>query len=108
MATISEKMTEVDKRIRETLSKVEADGGASVVLKAVMREFDKKSKKAMAGLKGANEQTVRDHVIELEQAADSAKAAAEADTGIGNTTRQAVLDAHMAICLVKADECSVG
>ena len=38
----------------------------------------------------------------LEQAGDSAKAAAEADTGVADATRQAVLDAHLAICVAKA------
>jgi hypothetical protein len=42
-------------------------------------------------------------VIELEQAGDSAKAAAEADPGITDATRQAVLDAHLAICILKTE-----
>jgi hypothetical protein len=41
-------------------------------------------------------------VIELEQAGDSANAAAEADTGAGARTREQVLDAHLAICMLKA------
>ncbi len=44
------------------------------------------------------------HVVpvgEVEQAADSAKAAAEADPGISDSTRQAVVDAHLAICILK-------
>ncbi len=40
-------------------------------------------------------------VIELEQAGDSAKAAAEADSGISRTTQDAVLEAHLAICVAK-------
>jgi hypothetical protein len=40
--------------------------------------------------------------MELEQAGDSAKAAAEADTGLSRDTRQAVLAAHLAICQLKA------
>ena len=40
-------------------------------------------------------------MIELEQAGDSAKAAAEADTGVADATRQAVLDADLAICVAK-------
>jgi hypothetical protein len=38
----------------------------------------------------------------LEQAGDSAKAAAEADPGVGGAGRQAVLEAHLAICMLKA------
>jgi hypothetical protein len=36
------------------------------------------------------------------QAGDSAKAAAEADTQAGERTREFVLDAHLAICMLKA------
>jgi hypothetical protein len=69
------------------------------VLVAVVREFDSKADKA-------NRQTnsngaARDAVIELEQAGDSAKAAAEADPGLGEAAREAVLDAHLAICILK-------
>ena len=42
-------------------------------------------------------------VIELEQAGDSAKAAAEADAGLSEGARKAVLDAHLAICVTKAE-----
>ena len=44
----------------------------------------------------------REAVVELEQAGDSAKAAAEADSGAGEATRQAVLDAHLSICMLKS------
>jgi len=44
----------------------------------------------------------RDSVIELEQAGDSAKAAAEADTGLSGDARESVLAAHLAICKLKA------
>lgn len=79
----------------------EADDGASVVLVAVVREFDSKADKAN-GQAGGNG-SARDAVIELEQAGDSAKAAAEADPGLSESTRQAVLDAHLAICILKTE-----
>jgi hypothetical protein len=41
-------------------------------------------------------------VIELEQAGDSAKAAAEADPSAAERTKELVLDAHLAICMLKA------
>jgi hypothetical protein len=40
-------------------------------------------------------------VIELEQAGDSAKVAVEADLGVSPATRDAVLEAHLAICIAK-------
>jgi hypothetical protein len=65
------------------------------VLLAVVSEFASKAQKAV----GLNDQ--RTAVIELEQAGDSAKAAAEADPGASAATRDAVLDAHMSICIAK-------
>jgi hypothetical protein len=78
------------------LASVRADQGASPVLLAVMNEFANKAEKAT--------QSDDEHaaVIELEQAGDSAKVAAEADPGVADSTRQAVLDAHLAICIAKA------
>ena len=73
-----------------------ADEGASPVLIAVMTEFAKKADKAAAS------DDERMAVVEFEQAGDSAKAAVEADTGVSDATRQAVLDAHLAICVAKA------
>lgn len=66
------------------------------VLVAVVREFANKADKALA----ANDARVA--VIELEQAGDSAKAAVEADAAVAQETTSAVLDAHLAICLLKA------
>ena len=91
---------EVVDKITDALRQVEADGGASPVLVAVVREFQSKlakaEKQAIDGVPG------RDSVLELEQAGDSAKAAAEADTGMSSDTRESVLAAHLAICKLKA------
>jgi hypothetical protein len=65
------------------------------VLVAVVNEFAKKADKAAAF---ADEHVA---VIELEQAGDSAKVAAEADSGVSSATRDAVLEAHLAICVTK-------
>ncbi|HEY6429515.1 MAG TPA: hypothetical protein VIX84_19995 [Acidimicrobiales bacterium] len=74
---------------------VESDKGASPVLVAVVNEFAKKADKAAAS------PDKRVAVVELEQAGDSAKAAAEADPGVSRATRDAVLDAHLVICVAK-------
>jgi hypothetical protein len=91
---------EVVDKITDALRQVEADRGASPVLIAVVREFQSKlakaEKQAVDGVPG------RDSVMELEQAGDSAKAAAEADSGMSSDTREAVLAAHLAICKLKA------
>jgi hypothetical protein len=93
-------ITDVKTKTAEALRIAEADTSASVVLVAVVREFDKKADKAIG--QTSTPSAVREAVVELEQAGDSAKAAAEADPGIDQRTRKAVLDAHLAICLLKA------
>lgn len=91
---------EVVEKVTEAARHVEADGGASPVVVAVVREFEAKlakaEKHASDGVPG------RDFVIELEQAGDSAKAAAEADAGLSSAARDSVLAAHLAICKLKA------
>lgn len=96
---IMTRLPEVKAKTTAALRAVENDGGASVVLAAVVREFDTKTDKA-TGLAGGNG-SGRDAVIELEQAGDSAKAAAEADPGLGAEGLAAVQDAHRAICILK-------
>ena len=96
MTTAAERLRDARAQIDSALASVRADQDASPVLLAVVNEFAKKAEKATAP---DDERTA---VIELEQAGDSAKAAAEADTGVTDATRQAVLDAHLAICITKA------
>ena len=85
------------------MSKVDADSGSSPVLNAIMKEFRNKSNKALGALKDADEQTTREFIFEVEQAADSAKVAAEADQGVADDTRKFVLDAHMSLCMLKSE-----
>ena len=91
---------EVGTRIGEAARQVEADGNASPVLVAVVREFQAKLAKAEALAQDG--EPGHDSVIELEQAGDSAKAAAEADVGLSSDARESVLAAHLAICKLKA------
>ena len=99
MDELADRLTDVRSKIDRALTATEADGSASPVLLAVVREFQAKAVKAGAA---PEEAAAREGVIELEQAGDSAKAAAEADSGVSQATRQAVLDAHLAICMLKA------
>jgi hypothetical protein len=96
VATTAEQLRDVRAKIGGALEAVRGDRGASAVLVAVVGEFAAKGEKAA----GAGDERVA--VIELEQAGDSAKVAAEADTGVSDSTRQAVLDAHLAICIAKS------
>ena len=92
-------LQEVREKATAALRTAEVDAGASPVLVAVVREFAAKAIKAVDLAEGGR---VWDAVVELEQAGDSAKAAAEADGGAGEATTSSVLAAHLAICMLKA------
>jgi hypothetical protein len=96
VTSTAERLREVRTKIDDAVGAVRQDQGASPVLTAVVSEFAKKAEKAA----GAEDE--RTAVIELEQAGDSAKVAAEADTGLSDATRAAVLEAHLAICIAKS------
>ena len=100
---IVERFLEFEEQSDQALEMVEADPAASPVLVAVVQELSRKAKKAHAPATSGNAVTTREAIIEAEQAADSAKVAAEADGGAREQTRQAVLDAHLTICLLKAE-----
>jgi hypothetical protein len=70
------------------------------VLVAVVREFDSKAETANRQAPGNGS---ADSVIDREQAGDTAKAAAEADPSLSEPARQAVLDAHLTICILKTE-----
>lgn len=90
----------VVEKIADAARRVDADGGASPVLVAVVHEFQAKLAKAEQNV--TDGVPSHDAVLELEQAGDSAKAAAEADTGLSSDARESVLAAHLAICMLKA------
>jgi hypothetical protein len=96
VTTTAERLLDARTKTDRALALVRADQGASPVLVAVVSEFAQKAEKAM------HSDDERTAVLEFEQAGDSAKAAAEADSGVADPTRQAVLDAHLAICIAKA------
>jgi hypothetical protein len=103
MATLVERLSGVDGRIAGAVVAVERDGAASPVFRAVVQEFGRKLEKARPLVEGRDDRAAWEAIVELEQAGDSAKVAAEADTGATEPTRQAVLDAHLAICMLKAE-----
>jgi hypothetical protein len=102
MLSLSERFDEIDGQVDKAMAAVENDTGASPVLYAVVEEFRRKSLKALDALKDADKLAIIEHVIEVEQAADSAKYAAEADNGLSQKARKAILDAHMSICILKS------
>ncbi|MCA1841644.1 MAG: hypothetical protein LC792_00375 [Actinobacteria bacterium] len=92
-------LREVEEKAALALRAAEADTAASPVLVAVVREFAAKATKAI-GFAGG--ERAWEAVVEVEQAGDSAKAAAEADQAAAEATTSAVLAAHLAICMLKA------
>lgn len=92
-------LEDVQAKVLAALAAVEGDGAASPVLRAVVQEFTHKAAKALELAEGAR---AWEAVVELEQAGDSAKAAAEADTAAAVATTAAVQSAHLAICMLKA------
>ena len=92
-------LEDVRARATQALRIIEGDSNASPVLVAVVREFANKAAKAV-NLAGEGREW--EAVVELEQAGDSAKAAAQADPAAADETTAAVLDAHLAICRLKA------
>ena len=95
MTTIAERIDAARVKIDGARDAVQSDSGASPVLVAVVNEFAKKADKA------SQSPDPRLAVIELEQAGDSAKAAVEADPGVSPAARDAVLEAHLVICVTK-------
>src|SRR5687768_14050657 len=86
VTTTAERLLDARAKTDRALALVRADQGASPVLLAVVNEFAQKADKAV------HSDDERTAVLEFEQAGDSAKAAAEADSGVADPTRQAVLD----------------
>lgn len=93
-------LEDVGDKAASALAAVDGDAGASPVLRAVVQEFASKAGKA---LKLSGKKRTWEAVVELEQAGDSAKAAAEADAGAAAETTAAVQEAHLAICVLKAE-----
>ena len=102
MPTTAERLSLIHDQVTAAAAAVAADTGASPVLNAVVQELARKSQKAIEGLPSADDAALRTSIVEVEQAADSAKAAAEADLGVSDATRQAVIDGHLSICILKA------
>jgi hypothetical protein len=102
MPTTAERLTHIQETIEAAAAVVDADPAASPVLGAVVQELARKAHKTVSGLPGGDDTAVRIAIVELEQAADSAKVAAEADLAASDATRQAVIDAHLEICILKA------
>jgi hypothetical protein len=102
-ASIPIRLADIEEQIDHVEAQLGNDSGASPALKAVFEELHRKTRDARDHLKGADERTIRDHVIEVEEAADCAKRAAQADETVSDASRSAVLKVHDALCALKGD-----
>ena len=102
-ASITTRLSDIEEQIDGAAEQLESDPAVSPALKAVFDELHRKTREARDTLTGADEDKIRERVIEVEQAADSAKCAVEADEKISGTTRDAVLEIHDALCEVKGE-----
>jgi hypothetical protein len=100
-ASLTQQLSDIEEQIDGLVEAVEDDGGASPALRAVVDELHTKAREARDEGRGADGRAIRDHVIEVEQAADSAKKAAEADGDISDATRRAVFEAHSKLRALK-------
>ena len=101
MEPLADKLALLRRHIDRATAALASDTTASPVLRAVVGEFDRKLAKATAGLPSASAVAARELILEVEQAADSAKVAAEADPGASADSRKLVDLAHHAICVLK-------
>lgn len=99
MSEVTERLAKLQERVDVALDAARSDEGASPVLRAVVEEFSRKFAKARKSIDDGGSE--REAVVEAEQAADSAKYAAEADTGLGQQTRDAIVAAHDRVCVLK-------
>ncbi len=84
-----------------SLVALNSDGGASPVLLAVVEEFYRKFVKTQDTILGSDERLSREGLVELEQAADSARYAALADKGVAADIRDLIVETHDWICMYK-------
>ena len=102
MESVESKLAVIGRHAERAAAAVREDRGASPVLAAVVDEFAAKARKCNAAYASADAGLQREMIVEVEQAGDSAKAAAEADPGISNETKHLIVLAHDSFCLLKA------
>lgn len=104
--SITDELHRIEELVDIAKGAANSDPGASPALRAVVEEFHSKAKKARDDAEEAEEEPIREHIVELEQAGDSAKAAAGAEESLKDSTREAVYAAHEAVSSLKADTAS--
>ena len=93
---------QLERQLAAAVAALASDPSASPVTSAVVAEFERKFIKTREPIQGSDPVASREGIVELEQAADSAKWAATADTQAAESTRQAIITAHDTICWFKS------
>ena len=94
-------MAEVEHGLSASMAALDADAAASPVLRAVVEEFARKLANKRGPHMGSDERLSREALIELEQAADSARYAALADPGAATDTRDLIVETPDWVCTYK-------
>src|SRR4051812_9852218 len=103
MSSIRDQLTEIHARIARAVKAVETDRGATQALQAVVQEFHRVSHKALGLAAAVDAQATLAPIIELEQAGESAMAAAAASSGISAETLRAIGAARDTLRDLKAE-----
>ncbi len=101
MREVEAQLTRISDTIAEAVAAVSRDPGASPVLRAVFEELLRKSEATLTCMECDRFCCFRERIVELEQAADSAKAAVIADEGAGEATQERIAAAHDALSELK-------
>lgn len=101
--TISKRLISLGAAVRQAVDAVDADDDAPEALRSAVRDLAERHREIKERAKGADPRVARELVRLLEAVADRAKHLAEEADGPGESTRQAVVDAHDAISGLEAD-----
>jgi hypothetical protein len=99
--SVNTQLAEIEERIDMAVGRLRSDSAASPTLRAVVAELHRKAREARDQAKGADGARQREYIIETEQAAGSAERAAEADQGVSEVTRSAIIEIHETLAALK-------
>ncbi len=101
--SISKRLISLGDVVRQAVDAVAADDDAPASLRGAVRDLAERHREVKNRAKAADPRIAAELVHMLEAVADQAKQAAETADGVGESTRQAVLDAHGAISALESD-----
>ncbi len=94
---LGEQLNPLNDRIAEAVVALSGDTGASPVTRVVFEQLLRKSEDTLTCIECGRHGCLRERIIELEQAAEAARAAAVADEGATEATQERILTAYEAL-----------